>query len=167
MIRTRVCDLLGVAHPIVLGGMGSATSASLAAFAWARSDQDLRLYFQRAHDAGSKVVYMAGEVLPGWLMADGPFSAVRKKFDIAVLHKIPFKFGRAKRKGNWSTGACGAGLKKSEACPWKLACGLEYPEHRSRAVPDCRRPAASQSVPGGGKTTEPEPTGVAGREYSP
>lgn len=124
MIHTRICDLLGIAHPIVLGGMGSATSASLVAavskggglgtlgasgmsaaqvraeakairaatekpfainhllfrvdeesftatlearpaviaFAWADSNQDLRAYFQRAHDAGSKVMYMAGEV---------------------------------------------------------------------------------------------------------
>ena len=124
MIHTRICDLLGIAHPIVLGGLGGATSAPLvaavseagafgtlgtsginaaqigaeveairrattkpfginhllfeideerfsvtietrpavAAFAWARPDQDLRSYFQRAHDAGSKVMYMAGEV---------------------------------------------------------------------------------------------------------
>jgi NAD(P)H-dependent flavin oxidoreductase YrpB (nitropropane dioxygenase family) len=124
MIHTRICDLLGIDHPIVLGGMGSATSAPLvaavsnsgalgtlgtsamsgaalraeveairratskpfgvnhllfevdeerfsvtletkpavAAFAWARPDQDLRSYFQRAHDAGCKVMYMAGEV---------------------------------------------------------------------------------------------------------
>jgi NAD(P)H-dependent flavin oxidoreductase YrpB (nitropropane dioxygenase family) len=34
----------------------------VAAFAWARKDQDLRDYFQRAHDAGSKVMHMAGEV---------------------------------------------------------------------------------------------------------
>lgn len=124
MIHTRICDLLGVRHPIVLGGMGTATTAPLVAavsnagafgtlgtsafnaatleseiaaihertdkpfginhllfqvqeemfavtlrarpavtaFAWARKDQDLRNYFQRAHDAGSKVMYMAGEV---------------------------------------------------------------------------------------------------------
>jgi NAD(P)H-dependent flavin oxidoreductase YrpB (nitropropane dioxygenase family) len=124
MIHTRICDLLGIVHPIVLGGMGGATSAPLvaavsnsgalgtlgtvgmnaeqlrseveairratakpsgvnhllfevdeerfsvtletkpavAAFAWARPDQDLRSYFQRAHDAGCKVMYMAGEV---------------------------------------------------------------------------------------------------------
>jgi NAD(P)H-dependent flavin oxidoreductase YrpB (nitropropane dioxygenase family) len=124
MIRTRICDLLGIIHPIVLGGMGTATTAPLvaavsnadgfgtlgtsaftaatldaeiasirertekpfginhllfqiqeemfavtlgakptvAAFAWARKDQDLREYFQRAHDAGAKVMYMAGEV---------------------------------------------------------------------------------------------------------
>ena len=31
MIHTRICDLLGVKHPIVLGGMGSATSAPLVA----------------------------------------------------------------------------------------------------------------------------------------
>ncbi len=124
MIHTRICDLLGIVHPIVLGGMGTATSAPLVAavsnagafgtlgtsafnaatldtevasirertekpfginhllfqikedmfavtlraqptvvaFAWARKDQDLREYFQRAHDGGSKVMYMAGEV---------------------------------------------------------------------------------------------------------
>jgi len=124
MIHTRICDLLGIQHPIVLGGLGGATSAPLvaavsnsgafgtlgttgmngaalrseieairratakpfginhllfevdeerfsvtietrpavAAFAWARPDQDLRSYFQRAHDAGCKVMYMAGEV---------------------------------------------------------------------------------------------------------
>ena len=124
MIHTRICDLLGIAHPIVLGGMGTATTAPLvaavsnaggfgtlgtsafdaatleseiaaihertdkpfgvnhllfqiredmfavtlrarptvAAFAWARKDQKLRDYFQRAHDAGCKVMHMAGEV---------------------------------------------------------------------------------------------------------
>ena len=124
MIHTRICDLLHMAHPIVLGGMGTATTAPLvaavsnaggfgtlgtaafsattlaaeiasirertdrpfglnhllfqiqedmfavtlrtqpavAAFAWARKDQNLRDYFQPAHDAGCKVMYMAGEV---------------------------------------------------------------------------------------------------------
>ena len=124
MIHTRICDMLGIVHPVVLGGMGTATTAPLvaavsnaggfgtlgtsaftaatlhteiasirertekpfginhllfqiqeemftvtlnakpavAAFAWARKDQDLREYFRRAHDAGSKVMYMAGEV---------------------------------------------------------------------------------------------------------
>lgn len=124
MIHTRICDLLTIPHPIVLGGMGTATTAPLViavsnagglgtlgtsafdastldseitairegtdkpfginhllfqikeemyavtlrkkpaviAFAWARQDQALRDYFQRAHDAGSKVMYMAGEV---------------------------------------------------------------------------------------------------------
>src|SRR6266511_4614091 len=124
MIHTRICDLLGIVHPIILGGMGTATTAPLVAavsnsggfgtlgtsafnaatleteiasirertekpfgvnhllfqiqedmfavtlrarptvvaFAWARKDQDLRTYFQRAHDAGCKVMYMAGEV---------------------------------------------------------------------------------------------------------
>jgi NAD(P)H-dependent flavin oxidoreductase YrpB (nitropropane dioxygenase family) len=124
MIHTRICDLLGIVHPIILGGMGTATKAPLvaavsnaggfgtlgtsafnaptldteianirertekpfginhllfqiqeemfaitlrarptvAAFAWARKEQDLREYFQRAHDVGSKVMYMAGEV---------------------------------------------------------------------------------------------------------
>jgi NAD(P)H-dependent flavin oxidoreductase YrpB (nitropropane dioxygenase family) len=123
MIHTRICDLLGIQHPIILGGMGTATTAPLvaavsnaggfgtlgtsafnaatleseiasihertekpfgvnhllfqiqedmyavtlrarptvAAFAWARKDQNLRDYFQRAHDAGCKVMYMAGE----------------------------------------------------------------------------------------------------------
>jgi NAD(P)H-dependent flavin oxidoreductase YrpB (nitropropane dioxygenase family) len=124
MIHTRICDLLAIVHPIVLGGMGTATTAplvaavsnaggfgtlgtsafnadtleaeiegirertdkpfgvnhllfqiqedmfsvtlrarpALAAFAWARKDQDLREYFQRAHEAGCTVMYMAGEV---------------------------------------------------------------------------------------------------------
>jgi NAD(P)H-dependent flavin oxidoreductase YrpB (nitropropane dioxygenase family) len=124
MIHTRICDLLGIRHPIVLGGMGTATTAPLvaavsnaggfgtlgtsafnattldaeiasirertekpfginhllfqiqedmfavtlrarptvAAFAWARKDQDLRDYFHRAHDVSCKVMYMAGEV---------------------------------------------------------------------------------------------------------
>jgi len=35
---------------------------AVAAFAWARKDQNLRDYFQRAHDAGCKVMHMAGEV---------------------------------------------------------------------------------------------------------
>src|SRR5580704_12896339 len=124
MIRTAVCDLLDIEHPIALGGMGSATSPALVAavskagglgalgchylspaqinertaairletnkpfglnfrtsdtredsfaaalelqpavmqFAWARPDQDLKAYADRAHDAGSKVTYMAGTV---------------------------------------------------------------------------------------------------------
>jgi NAD(P)H-dependent flavin oxidoreductase YrpB (nitropropane dioxygenase family) len=132
MIHTRICDLLGIVHPVVLGGMGTATTAPLvaavsnaggfgtlgtsafnaaslesevsailertgkpfginhllfqiqeemfavtlrarpavAAFAWARKDQDLREYFQRAHDVGSKVMYMAGEVPEGLRAAE-------------------------------------------------------------------------------------------------
>ncbi|HUK42416.1 MAG TPA: nitronate monooxygenase, partial [Candidatus Acidoferrales bacterium] len=35
---------------------------AVAAFAWARKDQNLRDYFQPAHDAGCEVMYMAGEV---------------------------------------------------------------------------------------------------------
>jgi NAD(P)H-dependent flavin oxidoreductase YrpB (nitropropane dioxygenase family) len=124
MIHTRLCDLLGIVHPIVLGGMASGTSVPLVvavsqaggfgtlgvsglsaaqirtqigdirattdkpfgvnfllfrteedaflaaveaqppvlSFAWARPDQDLRAYFQRAHDAGLLVMHMAGEV---------------------------------------------------------------------------------------------------------
>jgi NAD(P)H-dependent flavin oxidoreductase YrpB (nitropropane dioxygenase family) len=124
MIHTRICDLLGIPHPIVLGGMGTATTAPLvaavsnaggfgtlgtsafsaatleseidairertakpfginhllfqiqedmfavtlrarptvAAFAWARKEQDLRAYFQRARDQGCKVMHMVGEV---------------------------------------------------------------------------------------------------------
>jgi NAD(P)H-dependent flavin oxidoreductase YrpB (nitropropane dioxygenase family) len=124
VIRTPVCDLLDIDHPIALGGMGSATSPPLVAavsragglgalgchyltpeqirertvaireetnkpfglnflmfdtredsfamalelspgvmqFAWARADQDLKTHFDRAHDAGCKVTYMAGAV---------------------------------------------------------------------------------------------------------
>ena len=125
MLHTRVCDLLGIRHPIVLGGMGGGATAAplvaavsnagglgiigtsgidgarlrteveaigratdkpfginhllfevdedrfsvtlrtrpaVASFAWARPDQDLRSYFDRAHDAGCKVMYMGGEV---------------------------------------------------------------------------------------------------------
>ena len=132
MIHTRVCDLLGIVHPIVLGGMGTATTAPLvaavsnaggfgtlgtsafnattlktevasvrertekpfginhllfqiqedmftvtlsakpavAAFAWARKDQNLREYFQRAHDVGCRIMYMAGEVPEALRAAD-------------------------------------------------------------------------------------------------
>lgn len=124
MIHARICDLLAIEHPVVLGGMGTATAAplvaavsnaggfgtlgtsafnaatleneiaaihentskpfginhllfqiqedmfavtlrahpSVAAFAWARKEQNLGDYFQRAHDAGCKVMYSAGEV---------------------------------------------------------------------------------------------------------
>jgi NAD(P)H-dependent flavin oxidoreductase YrpB (nitropropane dioxygenase family) len=124
MIRTPICELLKIEHPIALGGMGSATSPelvstvsnagglgalgchylspeqirdrtvairqqtnkafglnfllfdtrddSLAAalelrpsvmqFAWARPEQDLRTYFDRAHKAGCLVTHMAGTV---------------------------------------------------------------------------------------------------------
>ena len=124
MIRTPICDLLDIEHPIALGGMGSATSPELVAavsragglgalgchyqtpeqirertavirqgtnkpfglnfllfdaredslemalelrpsvmqFAWARPDQNLKSYFERAQRAGCKVTYMAGTV---------------------------------------------------------------------------------------------------------
>jgi NAD(P)H-dependent flavin oxidoreductase YrpB (nitropropane dioxygenase family) len=124
MIHTRICDVLGITHPIVLGGMASGTSVPLVtavseaggfgtlgitgmapaqvheqiaavraatrkpfgvnfllfrtaedsfaaalearpplvSFAWARPDQDLHIYFQRVHDAGLRVMHMAGEV---------------------------------------------------------------------------------------------------------
>ncbi len=124
MIRTPLCDLLDIEHPIALGGMGSATNPALVAavsragglgalgchyqtpeqirertaairrdtnkpfglnflmfdtredsfaaalelrpsvmqFAWARPDQDLKRPFERAHEAGCKVTYMAGAV---------------------------------------------------------------------------------------------------------
>lgn len=124
MIKTPVCDKLNIKHPIVLGGMASATSTSMVvsvseagglgilgvtglstaqiheeiasikritdkpfginyllfkidddtffdtikdkipvvSLAWARPDQDLRIYFNKAHDAGSLVIYMAGDV---------------------------------------------------------------------------------------------------------
>jgi len=31
MLRTRICELFGIDHPVVLGGMGSATSPQLVA----------------------------------------------------------------------------------------------------------------------------------------
>src|SRR6266576_1616703 len=77
MIRTRICDLLGISHPIVLGGMGNATTAPLvaavsnaggfgtlgtSAFDASTLDRESASIHQRAHDAGSKVMYMAGEV---------------------------------------------------------------------------------------------------------
>jgi NAD(P)H-dependent flavin oxidoreductase YrpB (nitropropane dioxygenase family) len=124
MIRTPICDLLDIEHPIALGGMGSATSPALVAavsragglgalgchyltpdqirectaairretnkpfglnfllfdiredsfemalelrpgvmqFAWARPEQNLKSYFDRAHAAGCKVTHMAGAV---------------------------------------------------------------------------------------------------------
>jgi NAD(P)H-dependent flavin oxidoreductase YrpB (nitropropane dioxygenase family) len=31
MIHTRICDLLEIVHPIILGGMGTATTAPLVA----------------------------------------------------------------------------------------------------------------------------------------
>jgi NAD(P)H-dependent flavin oxidoreductase YrpB (nitropropane dioxygenase family) len=123
-MRTRLCDLLGIEHPVGLGGMGSVDgpalvaavseaggigmfgashktpaeiSASVAAirgrtrkpfglnfllfcdneagfaaaleqkpavlaFAWPRGDQDLKPWFDRAHRAGAKVTFMAGNV---------------------------------------------------------------------------------------------------------
>jgi NAD(P)H-dependent flavin oxidoreductase YrpB (nitropropane dioxygenase family) len=124
MIRTPICDLLNIKHPIALGGMGSASAPAMTAavsragglgalgchyltpeqirertaatrketnkpfglnfllfdtredsfatalelrppviqFAWARADQDLKQFFDRAHEAGCKVTYMAGAV---------------------------------------------------------------------------------------------------------
>jgi NAD(P)H-dependent flavin oxidoreductase YrpB (nitropropane dioxygenase family) len=124
MIRTPVCDLLDIEHPIALGGMGSASSPAMTAavsragglgamgchyltpeqvrerataarketnkpfglnfllfdvredsfaealklrpavmqFAWARQDQDLKPFFDRSHEAGCKITYMASAV---------------------------------------------------------------------------------------------------------
>jgi NAD(P)H-dependent flavin oxidoreductase YrpB (nitropropane dioxygenase family) len=124
MIRTPVCELLGIEHPIALGGMGSIYSPALVAavsaagglgamgchqansdqigagtagirertnkpfalnfllfdikkdcyasalalhppvvaLAWPRPEQDIEAYIKLAHDAGSKVTFMAGGV---------------------------------------------------------------------------------------------------------
>jgi NAD(P)H-dependent flavin oxidoreductase YrpB (nitropropane dioxygenase family) len=65
MIRTPVCDLLQIDHPIALGGMGSVSLAlqpSVIAFAWPSAEQDVKPYVQRAHAAGCKVTFMAGGV---------------------------------------------------------------------------------------------------------
>ena len=124
MIRTRVCDLLGIELPIALGGMGSVYGIDLVtavseagglgalggsllgaeeiqkaaadirertekpfalnflifipneagfkaalearpaamAFAWPRPEQDMKPFFDRAHEAGCKVTFMAGDV---------------------------------------------------------------------------------------------------------
>jgi NAD(P)H-dependent flavin oxidoreductase YrpB (nitropropane dioxygenase family) len=124
MLRTPICDLLDIEHPIALGGMAFASSPALVSavshagglgalgchnltpdqirertvairrdtnkpfglnfllfdanedsvtaaldlqpavmqFAWARAEQDLKSYFDRAHRAGCKVTYMAGTV---------------------------------------------------------------------------------------------------------
>ena len=47
MLRTRVCELLGIEHPIVMGGMGTGTSPELVAAvssagAWASSGRAVR-----------------------------------------------------------------------------------------------------------------------------
>ena len=139
MLHTRICDLLGIAHPIVLGGMGGGATAAplvaavsnagglgivglsglnaasvqeqiaeirastdkpfgvnfllfviqetsltaaletrppLVSFAWARPDQDLRPYVQRAHDAGSLAIYMAAEVPEARRAAEAGVDAV-------------------------------------------------------------------------------------------
>lgn len=124
MLRTRACAMLGIRHPIVLGGMGGGTGPELVATvsnagglgvqgcagrsaqeiarlaeeirrrtdkpfglnlllfladesaiaavlaarpavfstAWARMEQDLRAWFARAHDAGTKVMHMVATV---------------------------------------------------------------------------------------------------------
>src|SRR5262249_15146807 len=133
MIRTPVCNLLGIEHPVALGGMGSIYSPDLVAavsnaggpgalgcpymsaeqvrpgttairertnkafglnflifdvkeegfaaalalrpaviaFAWPRPEQDVRPYIARAHDAGSKVTFMAGGVPEAVRAAEG------------------------------------------------------------------------------------------------
>lgn len=124
MIRTRICEILEIEHPIALGGMGSINAPGLVAavseaggigalggslltaeevrsaaaairdrtdkpfalnflifipneegfaaalearpaamaFAWPRPEQDLGPFFGRAHEAGCKVMFMAGDV---------------------------------------------------------------------------------------------------------
>jgi NAD(P)H-dependent flavin oxidoreductase YrpB (nitropropane dioxygenase family) len=66
-IRERTDKPFGVNHLLfqIRADMFDVTLRArpdVAAFAWARKDQDLRTYFTRAHDAGCKVMYMAGEV---------------------------------------------------------------------------------------------------------
>jgi NAD(P)H-dependent flavin oxidoreductase YrpB (nitropropane dioxygenase family) len=124
MIKTPICKLLDIEHPIALGGMGSATNPELVSavsragglgalgchyqtpdqirertaairqqtnkpfglnfllfdmredgfaaaldlrpavmqFAWPKPEQDLKVYFRRAHDVGCKITHMAGTV---------------------------------------------------------------------------------------------------------
>jgi len=67
-IREGTKNPFGVNFLLFLGGRGPAIDAALTArppvfsAAWARTDQDLKSLFGRAHDAGSKVMYMVGTV---------------------------------------------------------------------------------------------------------
>jgi NAD(P)H-dependent flavin oxidoreductase YrpB (nitropropane dioxygenase family) len=66
-IRERTDKPFGVNHLLfqIQEDMFSVTlraRPAVTAFAWARKDQDLCEYFQRAHQAGCTVMYMAGEV---------------------------------------------------------------------------------------------------------
>jgi len=67
-IREATKHPFGVNFLLFLGGRGPAIDAALTArppvfsAAWARADQDLKSLFGRAHDAGSKVMYMVGTV---------------------------------------------------------------------------------------------------------
>jgi NAD(P)H-dependent flavin oxidoreductase YrpB (nitropropane dioxygenase family) len=67
-IRERTDKPYGVNHLLfqIQEDMFSVTlraRPTVAAFAWSRKDQDLGAYFQRAHEAGCTVMYMAGEVV--------------------------------------------------------------------------------------------------------
>jgi NAD(P)H-dependent flavin oxidoreductase YrpB (nitropropane dioxygenase family) len=75
-IRERTDKPFGINHLLfqIKEDMFSVTlraQPAVAAFAWARKDQNLRDYFQRAHDIGSKVMYMAGEVPEALRAAEG------------------------------------------------------------------------------------------------
>jgi NAD(P)H-dependent flavin oxidoreductase YrpB (nitropropane dioxygenase family) len=66
-IRERTDKPFGINHLLfqIREDMFSVTlraQPALVAFAWARKDQDLREYFNRAHAAGCKVMHMTGEV---------------------------------------------------------------------------------------------------------
>ena len=66
-IRERTDKPFGINHLLFqiredMFAVTLSAKPTVAAFAWARKDQNLRDYFQRAHDAGCKVMYMAGEV---------------------------------------------------------------------------------------------------------
>ena len=67
MIHTRICDLLGIDHPIVLGGMGSASTATLvAAVSNAGSLGTLGTSAFNAATLKNEIAAVVGEVMLGY-----------------------------------------------------------------------------------------------------
>ena len=95
MIRTRICDLLGIPHPIVLGGMGNATTAPLVAavsnagglgsLGGSRPIQDLKEQLARTKELTNR----AFAVNFTWVFLHSPRTTFAEEAITAVLDAKP------------------------------------------------------------------------------
>ena len=80
-LHTKLCDLLGVEHPIMLAGMGGVSYAELVA---------------AVSNAGGYGV-RANAILPGWIATDMTAGAQgNDKFNDQVIRRVPMR-----RWGEW------------------------------------------------------------------